>query len=109
MSPSEPVHAVDEIRAALLATIDPKAPDELLLVELAANAAAIAAQVDVASARLSHALPDVLADGRRAAIAARTLRDLVLVGNALARRVENLVSTSATLRLQRRAHREPAR
>lgn len=104
VSPSTPVHAVDEIRTALLATIDPHAPDERLLVELAANAAAIAAQVDAAADRLSRALPDVLADARKAAVVAKTLRDVVLVGSALATRIENLVSTASTLRLQRRVH-----
>lgn len=104
MSTSRPARTVDTIRSELLAGIDPKAPDERLLVELAANAATIALQVDVAADRLACALPDVLADARRAAVVAKTLRDVVLVGSALATRIENLVSTASTLRLQRRVH-----
>lgn len=88
----------------MLTAIDPKAPDERLLVELAASAAALSFQVGVAADRLAHVLPDVLADARRAAIVAKTLHDVVLVGNALARRIESLVSTVSTLRLQRRVH-----
>jgi hypothetical protein len=94
-----------EIRSELLAGTDPKVPDERLLMELAANAAIIAFQVDVAADRLSRVLPDVLADARRAAVVAKALHDVVLVGSALARRVEGALSAAAALRLQRRVHR----
>lgn len=88
-----------------MANVDPKAADEQLVVQLAADAAGIAFQVGAATDRLARVLPDVLADARRAAEVARTLRDLVLVGSALTRRIESLVSTASALRLQRRLHR----
>ena len=102
---SSPARTADVIRAELLAGIDVTAADEKLLVELAANAAAIALQTGVAADRLAHVLPSLLADARKAALVAKTLHEVVTVGNALVRRIEGTLSTAATLRLQRRLRR----
>lgn len=103
--PARPPRLADTIRDELVATIDPAAADERLLVDLAANAASIAIQVNVATDRLAHVLPETLADPRRAVAVAKVLHELAVVGNTLVRRVESALSTAATLRVQRRVHR----
>lgn len=97
--------ALTDIRSDLLATIDPKAPDERLLTELAAEGAALGFKLGVATDQLAQLLPSVLGDPKKAVLVARVLHDLVTVHNALARRVEGALTTAATLRLQRRTHR----
>ncbi|MBX3230684.1 MAG: hypothetical protein KIT84_00590 [Labilithrix sp.] len=108
VSSPTPARTADAIRAELLAGVDVTAADERLLVELAANAAAIALQTGVAADRLAHVLPGVLADARKAAMVAKTLHEVVMVGNALVRRIEGTLATAATLRLQRRVRRGSA-
>ena len=108
VSTSTAERTADAIRAELLSAVDPKAPDERLLVELAAGAAALAFQVGVAADRLALILPATLEEPRKAAVVAKVLHDLAVVGNTLVRRVESTLSTAATLRLQRRLHRGAA-
>lgn len=106
MSPV-PIHTprtADEIRDELLSVLDPRAPDEKLLVEMAAGAAGLALQVNIASNRLAQVLPVVLEDPRKAALIAKVLHDLAVVGNTLVRRVQGALSTASTLRVQRRVH-----
>lgn len=105
VSSPAPARTTDAIRTELLASVDPQAADERLLVDLAANAAGIAFQVGVAADRLAHVLPETLAEPRRAVAVAKVLHELAVVGNALVRRVESVLSTAATLRVQRRLHR----
>jgi hypothetical protein len=97
-----------DIREELLSVVDPKAADEKLLVELAAGAAGLALQVNIAADRLAQVLPVVLEDPKKALAVARVLHDLAVLGNVLVRRVEGTLSTAATLRLQRRVHRGAA-
>lgn len=97
--------ALADIRRELLATVDPKAADEKLLTEVAAEGAALGFKVGVATDQLAQLLPSVLGDPKKAVLIARVLHDLVTVHNALARRVEGALSAAATLRLQRRVHR----
>lgn len=103
--PARSPRTADAIREELLTTADPKAADERLLIELAANAAAMALHVGGAADRLGEVLLQTLPEPRKAAVIAKVLHDLTVVGNTLCRRVENTLATAASLRLQRRIHR----
>lgn len=105
MTPTaRPPRTADAIRDELLADIDPKRPDEQLLLELAASTAAITFEIQVAAARLAQVLPGTLHDAKKAAAVVRVLHDLGRLGNVLVRRIEGSLTVASTLRLQRRLH-----
>lgn len=108
MSTSAPVpllRALADIRHELLTSVEAKAPDEKLLIELAAEGAALAFKLGVATDQMTQLMSTVLADPKKAVSVARVLHDLVALQNALTRRVEGTLSTAAALRLQRRVRR----
>jgi hypothetical protein len=98
------VSTMEGIRGELLRSVSPTAADERLLAELAASAASLVFEVELAAGLLAKALPSALADPRKAVVISRTLHDLASIGSVLVRRVEGTLSTAATLRIQRRLH-----
>ena len=99
----------DAIRGELLATVAPDAADERVLVELAASAAAIAFDVEIAAGQLAKVLPLTLSEPDKARAIARVLHDLAAIGNVLVRRVEGALTVASTLRVQRRLREGPPR
>lgn len=96
-----PRRGADAIHAELLKSCTPGAPDEALLVELAATSASLVFQVEASANLLGQLLPTTLADPRRAVIVAKVLAELVSLTTALARRCEGSLSVAASLRSQR--------
>lgn len=93
---------IEQIRRALFAQITPAAPDELLLAELACDAAALSFRVQFSTEQLALILPQVLEDSRRAVAVSRALAELAALGNALAKRVALTLESAAALRTHRR-------
>jgi hypothetical protein len=77
-------------------------PDERILHRLVADQVAVAAALTEAQAQLAARVGLLLDDPKRLAAVSRVLKDVVVVTNAIAKRVEGALGVAANLRAQRR-------
>ena len=90
-----------QARAALAKLSPSAAPDEELLLDLAAEEVALVDALHLAAARLAATTIEVMHDSKMLLAVTRALREIVTTKSALSRRVEALLSTASTLRAQR--------
>ena len=90
-----------QARRALAKMSPVAAPDEELILDLAADEVALVDALHLAAARLAATTIEVMHDSKTVLMVTRALREVVTTKSALSRRVEALLSTAATLRAQR--------
>ena len=90
-----------QARRALALLSPAAAPDEELILDLAADEVALVDALHLAAARLAAITIEVMHDSKTVLMVTRALREVVTTKSALSRRVEALLSTAATLRAQR--------
>ena len=106
--PSGPVELAEahvvrgrQAREALAKMSPVAAPDEEMILDLAADEVALVDALHLAAARLAATTIEVMHDSKSVLVVTRALREVVTTKSALSRRVEALLSTAATLRAQR--------